>query len=149
MNIRFSSFAESYEIALPLIKEHAEEIGFGPWKDLDLHIDTTVYKLLEQEGLLRVIVAEDEGKMVGYFMITCGNMPHFKDLWKAGSDVIYVDPEYRSSGIAARMIKLMMEDCKDHDISFLSIGVSTNLDFSEMLEKNGAVLTEKQYTWRL
>lgn len=150
MQISISTFAESYEEALPMVREHWKEVPLGPWDDIELEIDIETYLLLEQEGLLRTVVArDDEDKMIGYLMIICGNMNHHKSLWKAASDVIYVGPEYRKSGVAAQMMKVMMEDCKDHGISFFSIGVNTNFDFSKMLEENGAVLTEKQYTWRL
>lgn len=150
MQISLSSFADAYEEALPMLQKHRKEIAFGPWDDVELDADTETYLILEQEGLLRTVVArDDEDKMIGYLMVICGNMNHHKSLWKAVSDVIYVSPEYRKAGIAAQMIKVMMEDCKDHGISFFSIGVNINLDFSKMLEENGAVLTEKQYTWRL
>lgn len=149
MKVRISSFAESYETSLPLIKEHWNEVPFGPWNDIELEINTEVYLLLEKQGMLRVVVAEDDGEMVGYLIIICGEMNHHKSLWKASTDVIYVDTKYRKTGLGADMIKLAMEDCKDHGVSFLSVSVNTNLDFSKMLEANGALLTEKQYTWRL
>lgn len=150
MKVSISTFEESYEESIPLIQEHRKEVSFGPWNDIELDINVETYLLLEQEGLLRTVVArDDEDKMIGYLIIICGNMNHHKSLWNAASDVIYVEPEYRKSGIAAQMIKVMMDDCKDHGISFFSISVNTNFDFSKMLEENGAVLTEKQYTWRL
>lgn len=149
MDIKVTTFKESFPRVGEMIHAHRKEVTFGPWNDLELDINEEVYIALEEEGLLRTVIAEEGDEVVGYLVIICGSMNHHKEVWNASSDVIYVSPEYRSTGVAAEMIKVMMEDCKDHGVSFLSIGVNTNLDFSEILEKNGAVLTEKQYTWRL
>jgi ribosomal protein S18 acetylase RimI-like enzyme len=150
MRIEVTTFAESYEEALPLIEDHWEEVPFGPWKDLGIEVNTAFYLSAEEEGYLRVIVARnDDDKMIGYVVLSCSEMNHHQGVWQASTDVVYVDPEYRGQKVAQQMLVACSEQCKEKGITFFSVVVNPNMDFSAMLEKTGAIQTEKIYTWRL
>jgi GNAT superfamily N-acetyltransferase len=149
MDIQFTTFTESYEEALPLIRAHWDEVPFGPWHDVGVNVNTPIYLLMEQQGYLRVMTARDNGKLIGYIVMMCAERTHHKGMWHVVSDVVYVDPAYRGKKVFERMVDAMKKDSKKAGISFFTIGVNPNFDFSHLVERMGAELTEKSYTWRL
>lgn len=149
MIVETVTFADSYKEAMPLTVKHWDEVPFGPWKDIGLDVNTENYLLAEQEGYLRVLIVRDEGKLVGYVILLTSEMNHHKGVWQAVTDVIYVDPEYRGKGVAKMLFEACTLECKNNGISFFSVVVNPNLDFSSMLEKMSAKLTDKIYTWRV
>ncbi len=149
MKAQVVSFSSVYEEAIPLTVKHWEEVPFGTWADLGIDVNTENYLLAEEEGYLRTLVVRDEGKIVGYLVLMTSEMNHHKGICQACTDVVYVDPEYRSKGVAKILFEAAEKLCKENGITFFSIGVNPNLDFSSMLEAMDAILTEKTYTWRL
>lgn len=149
VEVRTSTFEESFDRALPLISKHWDECSFGDWKDIGVEVDSDKYETCEEEGYLKTIVAEDDGELIGYLVVLSCEMTHHKGLWHATTDVIYVDPAYRDKGVATMMIDKAKELCKAHGISFFSVVVNSNFDFSKMMEKMGAIMTERTYSWRL
>lgn len=149
MKVEVVQFSDVRQEIAPLTEKHWGEVPFGTWGDLGLNLNDKLYLLAEEEGYLRCIVVRDEGKIVGYIAIMTSEMSHHAGVWQASTDVVYVDPEYRSRGVAKMLFDACRKECEENGIDFFSVNVNPNYDFSSMMEKLGATLTEKTYTWRL
>ena len=60
-----------------LIKLHYDEIAVNK-EDIPLDPDWDRYKLLDDKGLIMIITARDEGRLVGYSIFFISNHLHYK-----------------------------------------------------------------------
>jgi GNAT superfamily N-acetyltransferase len=148
--VQVETFEKTYADALPLCEAHWEEVPFGKWPEIGLAVNVDTYLLAEQLGnLLTVTARNEEGGLIGYLLLLGCEMNHHKGHWHCTSDVVYVEPVLRGEGIFDRMLEKAREICEQQGVTFLSIGVNPNYDFSALLERQGAICTEKTFTWRL
>ena len=96
--------ADVFDEITPLLERHWEEIALNKEK-VKLNPDWDLYSKMNEMGLVRTFIARDNGKLIGYFVVTVHPHMHYKDTIYALNDVIYVDPEYRGSTVAVRLIK--------------------------------------------
>lgn len=98
---KFSGIADEL---IPLFVRHWREVAV----DQDaVPLDVDVRKLLqfEQMGVLSVVAARHEGKLVGYVVILMGpHMHHASTQW-AQVDGFWLDPAYRKGLAGYRMLR--------------------------------------------
>ena len=112
----------------PLLTKHWSETE--PNQDtIMLDPDWREYSRLDQEGILHIFAARDNGKLIGYCVVMISKSIHHKHHIFASTDVIYVKPEYRKSAtgselisFAALLIRIVLInlelDCPVIDLSF-------------------------------
>lgn len=89
------------EIA-PILQKHWEELANN--KDIRvLDVDMDAYVTLNRLGNIRVLTVRDDGKLIGYASFVIGNNLHYKTWKYAISDVYYLDPAYRKTGMGLSM----------------------------------------------
>lgn len=99
-------FAKAYRDASAAIARHYDEIAE------DKHIiglidpDLEYYAALEKRDMLRVLVARDGNKLVGYYIAVISNNKHYKSVLCATEDMYYLDPDYRKGALG---LKLLLE----------------------------------------
>lgn len=87
-----------------LLKIHWQELGLNQDKVV-LNPDVDKYKTFQSLGILdNVVVYNDTNAVVGYSVLLTQPHIHYKDCVSASVDVIYVDPQYRSSSLGARLL---------------------------------------------
>ena len=105
-----------------LIKLHYEEIAVN--KDvIPLDPDWDRYKYLDDNGLIMIITARDESKLVGYSIFFITSHLHYKSTVYANNDLLYLHPEYRKGSLGIKLISYI-------PCSTVTFEVSVNLPSS-------------------
>lgn len=116
----------------PLLEDHWDEIATNK-HIIKLNPDWDIYHQLEQEGMLHIFTARDEGKLIGYFVtITRANI-HYKDHLFAANDIIFIKQEYRKGFTGIRLIKFAEKFLKEDGISVLLINTKIHKPFDKLL----------------
>ena len=88
----------------PLLEEHWNEVSNN--RDvIKLNPDWDTYYILEEQGMLHIFTARDNGKLVGYFVTITRLNIHYKDHLFAANDAIFIKKEYRKGFTGIRLIK--------------------------------------------
>lgn len=116
---RLVPFAEFIERAAPLIATHYEEVV--KYRDLMvLKVDTARYLEGEAQGMVYCLIAENEGRMIGYSInILIRNM-HYADLLVMQNDSVYVAPEERRGRLFFNLRRQTRELAKSLDAKLLT-----------------------------
>ncbi len=120
---------------LPLLKEHYAEL----WKhrDIPLSPDFQRYYAMSQAGMLHIVTARSEGKLIGYCVSMLMKGLHYSGAGFASVDIVYLDREYRKGLVAYRMLEFMESDLKGKGITFIQHHVKPEPDFSPLLSRMG------------
>ena len=143
---REERLAEILHEFLPLIEKHWEEIAVNQDK-IKLNPDFDKYVQMNDCGVLKVYTARDDfGKLIGYFLVMLAPHLHYQDHVFAMNDILYVDPAYRGSTVAYRLIKFVEKQLKEEGVSVLMINMKVHAPFDRFLEGLGFSNTERVYT---
>lgn len=83
----------------PIFKKHWEELANN--KDTrPLDVDYTMYSVMSDLQILKVFTVRVDGKLIGYSFWIVAKHLHYKTWLYAVSDVYWLDPEHRKTGIA-------------------------------------------------
>lgn len=114
-----------------LMRAHSTEVGllepgrFAP--------NMAIYRELEKLGMLRLFLAEVDGKVVGYQAFLLTHHPHYSGVVWAQADAVYVAPEHRGVG-AVRFLQWADAELMDEGVEVIQRGVSVRKDFGHLLE---------------
>jgi len=121
----------------PLLDEHWEEVALFK-EHIKLTPNYTMYEDLYNAGKLFIMTARDEDKLVGYNIMFLSNHPHYKDDIFAQQDLIYVDPKYRGTRVALKLVLYTENFLRDNmDVSVINYRMKLTHDYSRLLEKLG------------
>ena len=137
---------ECFDEALPLLKEHWEEIAH--FKDIPLEPDYEFYAAAENAGILRTYTARnEEGILVGYAVYVVRNNIHYKSSIQALQDILFISKSYR--GMGGRFILWCDEQLKADGVQAVYHHVKTAHNFGRLLERLGYNLVDLIYCRRL
>lgn len=85
-----------------LLDEYAAECGIAGIGKPDMQVDT--YRALEAAGVLKIVAARQDGKLVGFMFFLLSVLPHYGKL-VAVSESIFVAPAQRDSGAGLALLK--------------------------------------------
>jgi GNAT superfamily N-acetyltransferase len=95
--------ARMMEAGLPaIVAAHWEEVGIHK-DDVPLAVDWKKYQQIEAGGILKIMSARRDGRLVGYASYLVLPHLHYSTTLHAMNDAIYVDAAERGTGI--RLIK--------------------------------------------
>ena len=129
----------------PLLGKHWEEIALNKDK-IKLNPDWEAYHNLEADNKLRIFTARDNGKLVGYFVVIVSKHIHYRDHLFAGNDIIFVDQEYRKSGLGASLINFSEKCLKDDGVSVLTINTKVHSPFDRLMDFLKFTKVERVYS---
>ena len=145
ITIAVESLEAVVEESRPLLQDHWEEIALNKDK-IKLEPDWPVYFALASEGRLGLYTARDEGKLVGYFVVTVSQHPHYAKNIFAENDVVFLKKEYRKTGVGAMMIRFAEQDLRKKGVSVLSINTKVHQPFDNLMEALDFSLIERKYS---
>lgn len=131
--------------ARPLLEEHWQEIALNKEK-IRLNPDWERYHCLEDEGLLKIFTAREEGKLVGYFVVVASKGLHYKDHVFAVNDIIYLHPDYRKGRTGIKLIQFAEKCLQQDGVSVLTINTKVHRPFDKLMEFLGFGLIERVYS---
>lgn len=127
-----------------LLSDHKDEVCVFP--DVTLDPDWVRYETLEKLGVLAVITARRNGKVVGYSVNMILRHLHY-DFKFALNDIIYMIPPLR--GHAIGLLKSTERMLKNEGVDIFSLSVKPHIDYRPVLKRLGYSLLEYQYFRRL
>ena len=145
INIQIEKLNSCLEEMKPFLIKHYEEVAMYK-EHIKLNPDYDTYFRLEESGDLVVVIAREEGKLVGYFLSFVMRHPHYKDHLFASNDIIYVDPDNRDFGIGPSMISFAEGCLKERGVSVMVINMKTAKPFEGLCQSLGMDRAEYTYT---
>lgn len=120
------------------VAKYQDKIAFSP--------DYDRYFLLENQGMLHIATARDDGKLVGYYISIVAPSLHYSQDLFAVNDVLFLDPEYRSKDTGYQMFKFAEKCLKVLGVSVMTIHMKTDLPFDSLCEARGFENIERLYS---
>lgn len=129
----------------PILDVHWEEIALNRDK-IKLNPDYDKYRELNNNGMVKIFTARDDGKMVGYFVVTINHHLHYKDHKFAINDIIYLKKELRALGIGKTLIQFVEGKLAEDGVSVLTINTKIHQPFDGLMENLGYSCIERIYS---
>jgi len=133
--------------AMPLIEEHWRELGL----DLDLKIDPDFdkMKILENNGLFKVVTARESGRLAGYLLALVSPHLHYKSSPKMFIvDAYYISPEFRQ-GTGFKLLKYAEELAKELGTIKIYLTCKIHRDHSKLFTSLGYRLSDYAFIKRI
>jgi len=133
-----------YTEAKDLIAAHWNEVGSH--RDiLTLRPRHDVYRRLEDNGALEILVARDSGKMIGYFFLLFSPHPRDVEVVIAQDDIIYANPAYRREWVGYKLLKLAVSRATERGALLASFHEKTSRKGGGYLKRLG--FAPKEVVW--
>jgi hypothetical protein len=142
-------FRSAIEEAIPLLKEHWEELARNK-EDIPLDPDFTVYDTLERAGMLATFVVRKEGKMIGYAVYLVRRHPHYRQHVWAVSDLFWINPSHRDGRVGLALFSAVEKGLKARGVHVMH--TSHKVDHPTpgvLLKRRGHAMIEHGYSKRL
>jgi GNAT superfamily N-acetyltransferase len=122
------------------------------WEELALHKDKVpldpqydIYLQKDRDGQILLVVARENGKLIGYFVGFVGRHLHYKSYLTCGMDIFYVLPQHRGSRVGIKLFKTVEAECKRRGIQTLIVGSKLHKDASWLFEYLKYTEVERYY----
>lgn len=139
------NYSDIIEEMKPLLEAHYHEIAWYQDK-IELNPDYEKYAQMADAGLVHIVSARDEGKLIGYFVSMVIPGMHYKSTLYALNDVLFVHPDYRGSSTAYRMFKYAFEQLKSMGVDVITIHMKTDAPFEDLCVALGMQKQEYLYS---
>ncbi len=139
---------ESYDTVideiLPIFTDHFEETDTYGGKVLLAPL-VSAYKVLDDEGVLSVITARDDGVIVGYYIsVVSPHMHYGNDLFSI-NDTFYLKPEYRHGKLASALLSYAEEVLKAMGASVMILSMKVDYPYESLCDYQGFKKIEYNY----
>ena len=128
------ALTECLEEMKPLFEEHWDEIDIHKDK-IKLNPDYDKYLTLDAIGMLHVLTARDDDKIIGYFISFIQSNMHYKDYTFALNDVLFIHPDYRKGSVGYKLFKKAEVSLKELGVEVLMIQSKVKHDFKSIMDK--------------
>lgn len=126
--------------------EHWAELSLNR-ETIKLDVDEAKYEQGQESGVLHLVTAREEGKLVGYYY---GMLLHHLHYKSAGvmcyTDVYFLKPKYRKGGSGARFIAAVVESLKSVGVVKLYISTKDHQNHGPLFELMGMKCSDHIYT---
>src|SRR3972149_1204999 len=141
--------ADCFDESRELQQQHFQEIAQN--KDVlgGVNPDREMYMKLDALGLIHVLTARDDGKLVGYFVAFVRKHMHYQHIMCGSDDLFYLAPSHRRGMTGLRFIDAaigMMRAAGAQHISIRDKFLSR--DIGPLLERRGFKAIEIVYSAR-
>jgi GNAT superfamily N-acetyltransferase len=133
---------------MPLLKDHFKEISLN--QDIPLDPNFEHYENLENQGFYQLFVARDgKGSMIGYAAFIVSYNLHYSSSLQAHQDVIFLNKEFRNTGLGKSLILFCDEQLKEDGVQVVYHHTKVKQSFGPLLEGIGYKRSEYIYSKRL
>ena len=120
---------------------HFAETG-GREKEID--VDWPRFFAMERDGIAHVVVARDDGRMMGYFVGIIAPNLHNRKLLTAVSDMYFLHPDYRGYA-GVRMFREIEKAWRQMGVEMATITCKVSREYGRIFEYLGWQLEERIY----
>jgi len=141
---------EDYMYALPRMRDiypvHWAEIAMD--KDtIPLDPDYGWYEMLYKSGMLHLVCARDEGKLVGYHVGVLRPHPHYKSTLMCFSDMFYLLREYRRGMNGYEFMKFFKDTALTRGVKRIYWSSKRTIDITPIAKRLGFIHIENVFTY--
>jgi GNAT superfamily N-acetyltransferase len=129
----------------PLLELHYEEIANNK-EVIKLNPDYDMYKKLCDAGLMRIITARDDNKLIGYCICVIKYHLHYKDSLTALNDIFYISKDYRKGLIGVKLFIKTEEILKKYGVQRVIMNTKMHHDVGAIFDRLGYKETERVFT---
>lgn len=122
----------------------AHRIEVAPASQIRITPDHVQYEWLCQNGMLQVVAARDDGKLVGYH-ISIVKVHLHRPVLAGFVDTLYLDPGHRNGRTSMKMIMYAEDMMRRRGVKWISTGVRCVKDFGRLMEHLGYTEAERLY----
>jgi L-amino acid N-acyltransferase YncA len=105
-----------------------------------------MYRDFETTGRLHLVVARENGKVVGYHLSVVRTHPHYKTSLTAYTDVYFLSKECRKGFAGVRLFREVERTLKARGVEKMFTGTKKSLDMTRVFEYLGWTETERTFT---
>lgn len=129
----------------PIWQQHWEEVAMH--RDaVPLDPDLDAYLSMERAGMLHIVAARSEGKLIGYHISIVKPHLHYRTTLHAHTDVYFVCPEFRQGMTGVKLFKEVERTLKARGVIKMITGTKLSLDMGRIFERLGWEETERTFT---
>ena len=146
MDYAHESYTNIKDEIKPLLEQHYEEIALDQ-DVIKLNPDWDAYAKYDSIHALRCYTARnDDGDLVGYFVVIVSTSLHYKDHLFANNDVIFLRKDARKGMTGVKLIKYAVKCLQSEGITRININTKTHQPFDVVVERLGFELIERVYS---
>lgn len=134
------SYEKFYNERLDILEKHYNEVEY-PRSGGSIKAAEGFYEDADLNGDLHIFVAYEGEDFLGYIIFLETLNYHDMDTSIARSDLLYVVPDKRNSGVAIEMISFAEEYFKELGVECITLGVPKEMNFIEDLGYNKGQVT--------
>lgn len=139
------SYYDVIEEIKPLLEAHYEEVAWYQ-DEVPFDPDYEKYEVMANTGLLHIVTARDDGKLIGYFVSLVASGMHYKQTKFALNDILFVHPDYRGGSVAYKMFKYAFAALKEIGVDIITIHMKTDAPFEPLCLALGMAKQEYLYS---
>lgn len=146
MHYAHESYTNIKDEIKPLLEQHYKEIALDQ-DVIKLNPDWDAYAKYDSIHALRCYTArDDDGDLIGYFVLMVSTSLHYKDHLFANNDVIFLRKDARKGMTGVKLIKYAVKCLQREGITRININTKTHQPFDVIVERLGFELIERVYS---
>lgn len=138
MPVREVDIAEYFDAALPLMREHWRETGFG----FEFNPSRELYERGQAGGYIFALGAFICEELVGYASAICAPHPFNPAVIVASTDTLYVVPQYRGTVLPGRLMHAVREAARTRGARFVLWHTRAGTPLASVLEAHGCEMAD-------
>jgi len=128
----------------PLLEDHWEEIALNK-EVIKLNPNYEMYEKLCNSGVMRIVTARDDGKLIGYCICIIAYNLHYKDSLTATNDIFFISKDYRKGSTGVKLFIKNEEILKSYGVQRLIMNTKVHQDVGAIFERLGYKQTERVF----
>jgi L-amino acid N-acyltransferase YncA len=138
-------WATYYRDCQPLWPEHYDEIAVQ--KDrMPMRPDVAAYQALDTAGRLQIVVARDDGRMIGYVLSVIRPHLHYADVLTGYEDAYFLSKPYRKGMIGVKLLREAVRHMQAVGVHKAFFMTKVALDMGPIFERMGFTKTDVVYS---
>ncbi len=141
-------FSKTYAEAEALLRLHYDEIA--PYRDLfKLNPDVDTYLKLEAAGVLHIITARNDAKLIGYVSMIVKEHIHYRDVLMATDDIHFLHKDYRHGFAGIRMLRFAEQEMRKLGVKVMALRAKVASNHGLLFQRLGFEPMDVVYLKRL
>jgi L-amino acid N-acyltransferase YncA len=125
--------------------EHYDEIAAD--KDrMPMRPDVATYRKLEAMGCLQIVVARDDGRMIGYVLSVIRPHMHYADVLCGYEDAYFLTKAHRRGMVGVKLLREAVEQMRRVGVRRVFFMTKVAHDMSLIFERMGFIRTDVVYS---
>lgn len=135
-----------YPECLPLWKEHYAEFEQAHKRRMKMAPDVETFENLDLRGQLQILVARDDGKMIGYCLVVIKPHIHYCNSICGFEDSYYLSKSYRKGMTGVKLLKKSIEHLRARGVEKVFFMTKEFISIAKILEYLGMEKTDEVYS---